>query len=392
MAAPVSAAERRRSIAGATACIAVFAFTLGLSLPLLALIMERDGWDPSLIGLNAAAYAVAMMLFSPLAPWLARVFGTIPLLLACTALTAAMLALLPAFPDRAAWFVVRFVLGFAIGTMFVVGEAWINEATSDATRGRVISIYLTVLSAGYALGPLVIPLTGIDGYAPFLVGCAVVASASLPLLWAARVAPSFRVGGGVPMWRFARLIPHLIAGVLLLGVIIGTAEALFPVYAVQVGVSQAGAALMISVIVLGNTVLQLPIGWLADRMDRERLLVVLGGGALAGAVALPFVMGPAGAVWPVLFFWGGAVMGIYTLAMTILGQRFAGADLVAGSAAFSIVYAGGNVLGPPLTGVVMEWLGPKGLPLTMAASCALFLVLTLAYRRQRRRRAVAARA
>jgi hypothetical protein len=57
--APLSAAERRSSLIAVIACITVVGMGLGVSIPLLALLMERNGVPASVIGLNTAMPALA---------------------------------------------------------------------------------------------------------------------------------------------------------------------------------------------------------------------------------------------------------------------------------------------------------------------------------------------
>lgn len=377
----LSPAARRRGVIGAMTCIAVFAFTIGLTLPLISLILDRDGWDATTVGLNAATYAIAMVAISPVAPWLVRVVGAARLMGLCLAVITLSVSLFPVFPDIVVWFVLRFALGVAASILFIVGEAWINEVAEERTRGRVVGIYTGVLSAGYGAGPLVIPLTGIDGYAPFVVAAIVVATASVPLMWAARTAPRFDAQRPMPILHFVKSVPHLLMALVVLGVVFGACEALLPVYAVHEGRSTAVAALMLSALVVGNTVLQIPLGRFADRFDRETLFTLCGVGTLAGCLLLPLLIHTTVVLWPVLFVWGGAMLGLFTLAMILLGERFSGSDLVLGGALFGIGYGVGGVIGPALGGAAMDLWGPVGLPLMMVAASALFVTAALARRR-----------
>ncbi len=44
---------------------------------------------------------------------------------------------------------------------------------------------------------------------------------------------------------------------------------MFPIYGMGMGHTEAVAALMISAILAGDAIMQLPFGWLADHMNRE---------------------------------------------------------------------------------------------------------------------------
>ena len=96
---------------------------------------------------------------------------------------------------------------------------------------------------------------------------------------------------------------------------------IFPVYGVRLGLGQDTAVRMLSVFLAGSVVLQVPIGWLADRLGGEAMLAAGAAAGLAGALALPLVLEGA-FLWPLLFLWGGAVTGHYTVSLSLLGERF----------------------------------------------------------------------
>ena len=125
---------------------------------------------------------------------------------------------------------------------------------------------------------------------------------------------------------------------------------LLSLYAMGEGWTEAGATRLISCLMFGAILLQLPIGWLSDRMDRRRLAIILGVFATAGALIWPLVIHDPWIAYPVLFFWGGVFVGIYTLMMAIVGSRFQGADLVGIYAVMGLVWGVGALLGPALAG------------------------------------------
>ena len=375
--ASLSAAERWRSIAGGIGCAAVFTVTLGMTVPLMSLILERDGWGETVIGLNAATYAVSMVAFAPLVPRLIRAVGAAPIIAGSLILNAATILLLAAFRDIAAWFALRVLMGATIGALFVVSEAWVNQVAAGASRGRTVSVYIIVVTAGLASGPLVIPLVGIEGWTPFLVAFAFVVIAGLPLVWAWPLAPAFGRAPSIRTWAFLRAAPCLMAAVALVGIFFGTVEALLPVYGVKEGMALTGAVAMLSVVVLGNMVLLYPVGWLADRFAPGPIMGLCGAVLLTGSAALPFVTDTPALLWPVLLIWGGAAGGLYAVAMTVLGRRYSGTDLVAGAAAFTMLYGIGNLAGPALGGAAMDLWGPIGLPIVLTAVCLAFVVLAM---------------
>jgi hypothetical protein len=74
------------------------------------------------------------------------------------------------------------------------------------------------------------------------------------------------------------------------------------------------------------------------------------------------------------------LLGIYTVALTVLGERFSGSRLVAGNAAFSFVWGLGGITGPALGGAAIDWAGLNGLPMMIALFCAALVASAWFYR------------
>ncbi len=125
---------------------------------------------------------------------------------------------------------------------------------------------------------------------------------------------------------------------------------------------------------IGAIVLQLPIGWLADRVNPRRLALLLAALSAAGALAWPWMLGHTWLAFALVFVWGGLFVGIYTVMLSIVGSRFSGGDLVGIYAAMSISWGGGALIGPSIVGLAMQWSPTYGLPYAIAAGCALFAV------------------
>jgi MFS family permease len=136
---------------------------------------------------------------------------------------------------------------------------------------------------------------------------------------------------------------------------------------------------------VGGVLGQVPIGWLADRVDRMLLAAVCTLLIALAALAMPLAL--AHYPWNLLFMaaFGAILNGIYTVAMVLIGQRFQGADLAAASALFGVLWGSGSILGPSVGGLAMDFTGPHGLPLALALLSGLFLLLPAgAWLRQRK--------
>jgi MFS family permease len=172
-------------------------------------------------------------------------------------------------------------------------------------------------------------------------------------------------------------VPTIMGAILLIAMIDFAIIGLLPVYALKIDLTSTDAALMLTAVAGGNVVLQYPIGWLADRINRYSVLLLCAFAAMLGSLALPFAAASPWLLWPLLVFWGGIVYGIYTVSLVLLGERYQGSELVAANATSALVWGVGGIAGPTLGGWAMDLVGPHGLPVTLAAGCAIFIVFVL---------------
>jgi len=355
--------------------IGIFCLTLGLSYPLLSLILDSMGISAGLIGLNAAMTPLGIMLSSPFIPPLARRFGAWFMCVLSLCLAAVLLVLLAVLRDVTLWFALRFLLGVANTVIFITSEVWINQLAPPAIRGRIIGLYTTIAAAGFALGPLVIAVIGSQGWLPFLVAVSGILMA-LPFIISARShLPAFDHAENVSMLSFFPKAPLLLLAVAFAALFDQVMISLLPIYILRHGIIESTASLMLMVLILGNVLLQIPIGWLADRVSRKRLLCCLSFGTATGSILLVWLIHGSALIWPMLFVWGAVAFGTYTIAMVELGDRFSGALLLAGNSAFGIMWGIGGIIGPSVGGTAMALMGPEGLPITLGI---LFIMLGLA--------------
>lgn len=380
----LSPGERRWSLAAAIGCVTVFGVGIGQGSPLLSLTLEARGVDATLNGVNAGGAFVGVMLGPLLMPRGVRLLGPRNFLLLCLGCDLVAFPMLRVFDGIAAWFAVRILLGVIGSSIFAASEAWITQLAGTASRGRVLGLYAAALSAGMAVGPLLLPLTGIAGWAPFLVNAAITALACLPLLGCTGGPGELgRERGGGPLGVFAKA-PLIMLTVAMFGLYEQALLVLLPVWGVSSGLGPALASAGLSAIFLGSIALQLPIGLLSDKVPRVVVLRLCGAAGLGGAVLLAAVPASPPVLFALLFVWGGVAAGIYPVALSMAGDRFRGSEMVAANAAMIMAYGVGSLVGPPLGGLAMDLRNPNGLLGLFVALFALFLLVTLLARSDRR--------
>jgi len=349
----------------------------GLTLPLLSLVLDSQGINKTIIGLSIVAQACAGVVIAPLAPRLIIRIGAAQVMQVSTVLAAVTLVALGLFQDVYAWFPLRFLLGAAAAILWSASEAVINELASDNWRGRIVGVYGSAGAAGFALGPLVLIATGTHGLLPFAVTAGLILLASIPLFWLHNEADADGDKTHTSLWRIFRFVPHIMLLNLTYAAAIESFIAFFPLFGIHIGLGEARSLSLLTTFALGGVILQLPLGWLADHVHRQKLLLscivltMIGFAALPDMIARPV----AGSIFA--FMLGGVEGMIYALGVILLGQRFRGTELAAASVLYTGMWAAGTMIGPLVVGAGMDVLGDDWMASLVAAFYLCYLPVLL---------------
>ncbi|MDW9413429.1 MFS transporter [Sinorhizobium meliloti] len=366
------------SLIAALASITAVGIAIGLGLPLLSVIMEKRGIAPTLNGLNAAMAGLASMAAAPFTMKFAHRHGVAPTMLLAIMFAATSSLGFYYLTNFWLWFPLRIVFHGAITVLFILSEFWINATAPPNRRGFVLGIYGTVLSLGFASGPLLFSILGSEGFLPFAVGAGVILLSAIPIFLARNESPVLDEKPKRHFMRYVFLVPTATAAVFIFGAVEYGGLSLFPIFGTRAGFSESQAALLLTVMGVGNFIFQIPLGMLSDRVkDRRTILSALTLIGLVGALFLPTLVENWFLMALVLLFWGGCVSGLYTVGLSHLGSRLQGADLAAANAAFVFSYAVGTVAGPQVIGAAMDVTGNDGFAWAIAGFFGLYVVLSL---------------
>jgi MFS family permease len=370
------------AMTGIIATVTVFAVAQGLTYPLLSFILERQGTTPGLIGVSAAMTPLGFVVSAPFIPALARRIGGARLAILCSILAALTLIAIAWTQDVRAWMPLRFLLGFFANPLYVISETWLISITPAPRRGRIMGLYSSIVSGGFAVGPLSLGLVGTRGWPPFLIGiaafllCGLIVLAVVPRLPAMPHEREVTSVGG-----FFALAPLILFAVFAAAAFEQVLLALFAVYGAALGSAEERIASLITCFIAGNAVLQMLLGRVAERFGSTRTMLFCVLASLTGCLLLPSVF-HSWLVWPLVFLWGGVSFGLYTMSLIQLGERFTGHALIAGNAAFAVVWGIGGIVGAPATGLAMDLVGPQGLPASLGLLCCVLAVFLVAERRR----------
>jgi MFS family permease len=373
----------RAAIAAVLLGVTAFAVAQGLTYPLITLTLQQRGETDAHIGLNAIFYALgfacATLSVNRALHLMRGDVLTIAGLLCC----ALSLLLMSIFDNFWAWCGLRFMLGVFASTVFIISEAWLNAACTNEVRGRVSGLYGAGLCAGFAIGPLAIPLFGAKSGTSFAVTSiyiAAVAIASALVARGSRTLPEAAPSAG--MLKFLSGAPMLVGMVFAYGLADIAAISAMPAYLVHIGFSQGFAATAVTMVALPTAIAQPLIGWLLDRYKRPTIGIVSAIVTSVCFLGIPLLESGTAllAVFAVL---GAASFALYTCALTLLGERYSGQALVSGSAGYSLAYAAGSAAGSSTTGLIMTGVSIAAGPIAIGIALGAFALALAVSERQK---------
>ncbi len=348
------------------------------------LLMVGNGVQGSLLGIRGtleafstfqlsvvmSAYFAGFLFGTSLAPAMIRRVGHVRVFAALGSLISAVLVLYPAIPDWWAWTAMRVVIGFCFSGIYVCAESWINNTSSNETRGQALSAYMIVQMLGIVAAQGLIAVGDPGGFVVFIIPSVLVSLAFMPLLLADTPAPTFDNARRMGFGRLFRTSPLGCAGMLLTGGVFAAMFGMASVWGTMTGLTVPQIALFVAAIYGGGLVLQYPIGWLSDRIDRRRLIAAAS--AVAAVVMLVATLAPL-PFWALLVvgvLLGGIINPLYSLLIAHTNDYLKADEMAGASAALLFLNGLGAIAGPVVTGWLMEAMGPEGFFLFMGLNFA----------------------
>ncbi|MFC7398082.1 MFS transporter [Chelatococcus sp. GCM10030263] len=379
-------AARLRRLAPIMASICLIGTGNSVLTTSVSLRLSQPDVDTQSVQLLLTGFPVGFLAGCLAAPFLVNRFGH-----RAVFLSVGFLAMVASFgymatADAVAWFCLRVLNGFAMATLFVVCESWINLYADHRNRGAYFSLYMLMTSLAVFFGQLLIEVAGPHSSHLFLIG---VLTTSLGFLYCGLTGhwpalPS-RMDGAQQgaaagfqrfgLWRIAVLAPVTIFAVFQSGMTNMNLYALTPFYGAKVELSAATTVGLLTAFSIGGLVAQAPIGWLSDRLDRRFLLLVQG--ALTAAFCACIIMLGRQFVpllYLLFFAYGATALTIYPVGIAFANSQLDSRHMVAASGGLLLLYSIGNILTPGIAAALMERFAPQMLFLMLGSGAALVAV------------------
>lgn len=356
----------------------------GLIGVLLPLRLAAAGTSDSVVGLVASAYGVGFLIGCLRAPLLIRAVGHIRAFSALAAMCAATTLLFLTTEHALVWMALRFATGLGLAGLFSVAEGWLAAATANESRGRVIGFYLVATKVSTVAGQLLTGLGVMSVASLFTLAAGAFSIALIPVALTPTPAPTRPRTVSLQLSTLWRIAPAAVAGCASAGLLNSAVGGLLPVWGADLAMPTGLIVTLLSAMQLGSLVLQWPLGWLSDRIDRRQVILACAGAIIAISAAIA-VLGAAIDWLLILLFalWGAFSMSVYGVCVAHAADHARPEQMVGVSSGGLFAWASGTAIGPILAAPLMQMLGPRGL-FVYATVVALALAAFTVWRMTRR--------
>lgn len=349
----------------------------GMHFTLIGLRGGIEGFSATALAIVTSGYFLGFLSGARLTPIMIRRVGHVRVFAALGSFMSAALIAFPLLTDPIAWTLLRILVGFSMSGIYVAAESWLNDASTNETRGKVLSAYMIAQTLGIIGAQGLLTLGDAGTSVLFMYASILVSVSFAPILLSVTPAPMAEVTRPMPLRKLFSSSPLGTVGIFLLGGVYATQSGMGAVFGSQIDMSAAEIALFVAMLFAGALVFQYPIGWLSDRVDRRKLIFGL---ATLGTISCLLGWVAGAGLWPIMtaaFFAGGVTTPLYALFLAYTNDFLSTEDMPAASGGLVFTFGLGAIVGPLVAGWAMQGLNPFAFWLVLGATFAAIALYAL---------------
>jgi len=331
----------------------------GLLLPVRGL---AEGFSDTSLGLLGAGWALGYMGGCLLVPTIVKRVGHIRSFSVLASLAGITVLLNLVFMDPLAWIILRAITGFCFAGAAMIVESWLNERATNETRGKVFGIYTMVNLGATTAGQMLLTLGDATGYLFFVVGSIIYSLSLLPTALSTAASPAPLTQATLDPKQLWRNSPVAVFAIFMVGVSNGAFGTLGAVYGQRIGLDVTQIAIMMSLALLFGAMVQIPVGFASDRMDRRYVLIAQAVLAMGLGTALSFLV-DADPLWIIVLIgvFGGMIYSMYPVIVAHASDHADPGDFLKTSGGLLLIFGVGTMIGPMIAAVLMSATQPGAL-------------------------------
>jgi len=356
---PAPADRRFRVVLSLIVAMTVVGLSNGLLLAYLPIRLAGMGFDPSVAGMLVAMLAVGGIIGCFVAGPLIQSLGQAKAFIAGGLLLLVSHAMTAVTADPTSWAIARVIYGIALTQLFIVSYGWINASVTNQARGTVQTLFYTSYIVALGVGGFGIAFLDVSGNMTPKVSMVLATLGLIPMLIPGLPETAVPKGFAIRPIRAWKISPVGFVGMFFVGGLTLLVQGFAPIYGQAIGFSPAQIGLMLLLMQIGIIAVQMPAGFVSDKLDRRWVLVIC-------AVMITVFSGITSQVTGLNFYllvaafglWAGATETIFSIATAQSNDHARSDEYVMLSATLTTVWSVGAFVIPAATSLLTDIMGP----------------------------------
>ena len=333
----------------------------GLQGTLLGVRSVIEGFSFIATGFIIAGYFVGFLTGSITIPIFVKRVGHVRVFAALASLASIAILLHSVFLDPSSWFFIRILTGISLSGIYIIMESWLNDKSTNQTRGQLLSIYMIVTFVFVGLGQFLLNLSDPAKVDLFILVSILLSFALLPILLSTTEQPNVSNPKRISLKEFFLISPLGFVAALFIGLAHSVIFGYGAVYASSKQFEVFEISIFMVIITTFGALSQWPIGYLSDKIDRR--IILIGATLLAALISILIVISSYLSLF--LFFilvalYSCVSLPMYSLAVAHINDFLKPDEIVSASSTFLILVGIGSILGPIFVSSLMTLIGSNG--------------------------------
>ncbi len=326
----------------------------GLQGTLLGVRASIEGFSTFTTGIMMSGYFIGMFIGSMLAPKLVQRVGHIRVFSALASLASISILFHGVYIEPVMWMAMRVITGISFAGFYVVTESWLNDRASNETRGKVLSIYMVIVTGSMGAGQFLLNLAQPSAIDLFILISVIMSFGLIPILLTAKPAPAFASSAKMSVLELYRASPLALIGNCLTGMAHGTIFGLGAIYATSVLVDVKAISLFMACFLIGSLIAQWPVGYISDLVGRRGVMAGLSVISVICCILAVTTTKDSLAFYLIIVLLGAAAMPMYSICIAYANDRLEPHQIVAASGSLVMLAGFGAMVGPILIAFFMD--------------------------------------
>ena len=360
--------------------IFLFAITLGMNAVSFPAILNKNGVDAARIGIAFTLDCLGGILISF---FLSLIVSRLKMMktMAFAAIAYSVIILTIYFYQNFyLWMLLAFTMGGLWFMYVITRQSWLNILLTEKTRGVGLGVFSMLISAGIALGPVVVKFVGAENYLSFVIAALLTLISFLCLLPLADNQQPVLEPRRIALKEFFQTNPRIFLARFFLDLQTYVLITFTVIFGVKIGLSYEVAGLLISAY-MASGFCDLAIGFLLKKWNPYQLINYGFLGSMCSFLLIIFFHNYKFLLC-CYFLFGVFVACIYVSSFKVCNDDFRAQKLVAANATFQLIGALGSLSGSLIGGVLFNVFGAIGFPITIVLSCACCLWFFAIYQKR----------